>query len=886
MVLPLPQLDQRTWADLVAEGLARAPRYGPSWTDQNVSDPGVTLMELLAYKIEQSIYQANRVTSDLLWQFLALAGESALPMGLRAGRADLTFRLTKNAPAVRLPAGLLFLPRGVATEGPLLLVASDQPAPAPLRLRHELLVHPVSIQAVQTSDGRGNLMDVTKPWHNNEPFPAWGDNPIDPAAESATTYPPALFLALNQLPEAGEWLCVRVALDQVGSPGDERARLAATLAARARTRERTARPIIDPSTTPPVDSECWNGLPSPKPEERLEGDDPPTTVAWEFWNGSIWSPLMADDPTRGLTLDGNVRLQVPKLIGASLGSSVLRKLGVVPFAYAYIRCRLVSGLPDVSPPIARIDVNTVELEQAEPVTTTQPMRLIGPCLQNQGGPAQTFEDVKLDEFAWRYLSALDGRRNFGLSVCQDDRSRSDIIVRVGTRPSDAILNAATVRVWTRDGATGLCAACVLSVGDAADDGSTTLTLTADASTSVIAESVRLVSIEPTGATWTLHAWSPALQNDFVGASPTEAVYTLDPGSGAVTFGNGIRGRSVPAGTQFLAKFDYTSAGSGNPSPRTLWDVVGAVAMSPPTTTTALAPDQPTSIGFDPAPLSDAATPLADWNAALWLSSRHAKLPAQVNFEGLSPAAIASDPARAGVDAEQLDHALARLARFTQVHANLATNATLHGGTLDGQGLDTLLKLPAPRQAVTPADLERLALGTPGTSVQRVRAFSQIDPDLPGLTAPGTVTLAIVPGLPRDRPSPSPNLIRRVFSYLQPIRGLGTRLRLVGPVYSPWDVTATLRVGFGNDPATVAANAKKALQDWLDPLGDGVPKGTGPRAFGRDILRTEVLTQLAAVDGVTEVDGLTLTASLGAPTEFPPWLLPAWGTITLKTGAAT
>jgi len=46
--LPLPNLDDRRWADLVDEGRTLIPVSAPAWTDHNIHDPGVTLMEMLA----------------------------------------------------------------------------------------------------------------------------------------------------------------------------------------------------------------------------------------------------------------------------------------------------------------------------------------------------------------------------------------------------------------------------------------------------------------------------------------------------------------------------------------------------------------------------------------------------------------------------------------------------------------------------------------------------------------------------------------------------------------------------------------------------------------------------------------------------------------------
>ena len=44
------------------------------WTDHNVHDPGITLIELFAWLIEQLIYRANRIPDRHLRKFLALAG--------------------------------------------------------------------------------------------------------------------------------------------------------------------------------------------------------------------------------------------------------------------------------------------------------------------------------------------------------------------------------------------------------------------------------------------------------------------------------------------------------------------------------------------------------------------------------------------------------------------------------------------------------------------------------------------------------------------------------------------------------------------------------------------------------------------------------------------
>lgn len=72
MPVKLPNLDDRSYADLVAEARALIPAYAPEWTNHNPSDPGITLLELFAYLAELQIYQLNRVGEASRLAFLRL----------------------------------------------------------------------------------------------------------------------------------------------------------------------------------------------------------------------------------------------------------------------------------------------------------------------------------------------------------------------------------------------------------------------------------------------------------------------------------------------------------------------------------------------------------------------------------------------------------------------------------------------------------------------------------------------------------------------------------------------------------------------------------------------------------------------------------------------
>jgi predicted phage baseplate assembly protein len=61
MALLPPKLDDRHFQDIVDEAKKRIPQYCKEWTDHNVSDPGVTLIELFAWMTDIILYRMNRV---------------------------------------------------------------------------------------------------------------------------------------------------------------------------------------------------------------------------------------------------------------------------------------------------------------------------------------------------------------------------------------------------------------------------------------------------------------------------------------------------------------------------------------------------------------------------------------------------------------------------------------------------------------------------------------------------------------------------------------------------------------------------------------------------------------------------------------------------------
>ncbi|MBB3041804.1 putative baseplate assembly protein [Nocardioides sp. LMS-CY] len=92
MPLPTPALDDRTFQDIVDEAKRLIPRYCPEWTNHNVSDPGVALIELFAWMSEMVLYRVNQVPDRLFVHFLNMVGIEPFPPSV--ARTDLTFWLS------------------------------------------------------------------------------------------------------------------------------------------------------------------------------------------------------------------------------------------------------------------------------------------------------------------------------------------------------------------------------------------------------------------------------------------------------------------------------------------------------------------------------------------------------------------------------------------------------------------------------------------------------------------------------------------------------------------------------------------------------------------------------------------------------------------------
>jgi predicted phage baseplate assembly protein len=96
VALPAPNLDDRRFQQLVDDAKRLVQRRCPEWTDHNISDPGVTLIEAFAFMVDQLLYRLNRVPDRNYIKFLELIGIELYPP--TAARAPITFWLSASQP--------------------------------------------------------------------------------------------------------------------------------------------------------------------------------------------------------------------------------------------------------------------------------------------------------------------------------------------------------------------------------------------------------------------------------------------------------------------------------------------------------------------------------------------------------------------------------------------------------------------------------------------------------------------------------------------------------------------------------------------------------------------------------------------------------------------
>ncbi|MGW1016701.1 putative baseplate assembly protein [Streptomyces niveus] len=165
MTLPGPQLDDRTFQGLVDEAKRRVQQRCPEWTDHNVSDPGVTLIEAFATMVDQLVYRVNRVPEKNYLAFLDLIGVRLHPP--TAAHTDVTFRLSAPRPdPVVVRAGTEVATVRTETEEAVVFTTS-----APLSIVPSAFAH------LATRPSSGEAVDRTEELALGRDVPCFGTTP-------------------------------------------------------------------------------------------------------------------------------------------------------------------------------------------------------------------------------------------------------------------------------------------------------------------------------------------------------------------------------------------------------------------------------------------------------------------------------------------------------------------------------------------------------------------------------------------------------------------------------------------------------------------------------------------------------------------------------------
>ncbi len=134
MSLPSPNLDDRTFEDLLREAKARIAESCRGWTDLSPSDPGMVLVELFCYLTDTMLYRLNRVPQKAYVEFLRLMGVKLhSPV---AARVNLRFSLPQAADRqIDIPRGTQVTieraaPLGAGSEPPTFVTARSATIPA------------------------------------------------------------------------------------------------------------------------------------------------------------------------------------------------------------------------------------------------------------------------------------------------------------------------------------------------------------------------------------------------------------------------------------------------------------------------------------------------------------------------------------------------------------------------------------------------------------------------------------------------------------------------------------------------------------------------------------------------------------------------------------
>lgn len=371
MSLEIPDLDDRTYADLVAAAVERIPVHTEEWTDHNAHDPGITVLETLAWVAESYGYRLDQVADRHVLKYLSLVGvvpREPVPATVRARLA-----VPDVAAGYRLPEGTRFVAEEGTTERSFTTTRATALTAA-------------SVVRVVVEHARGRTDHTTANVTDGLHFPTFGETA---AAGSA------LYVGFDADPFDGPDGRVPLDLHLTFHEAD---------------------------------------LPAPAVHgDEPVRFEPSVALAWEYctdheawWDDANWETLVVlEDDTRSLYRGGMVRLGPPgeewDLEGAATASVLDGPPGQIP-----LRCRLVTPGYEVAPRLDGVTTNVIEAAHRDRRGTAT-LDAVGRDEQTTTArPGQTFEfeDAPVLDAAV-VVETPDGERTAWVEVADFDASGPD-----------------------------------------------------------------------------------------------------------------------------------------------------------------------------------------------------------------------------------------------------------------------------------------------------------------------------------------------------------------------------------------------------------------------------------------------------------------------------
>ncbi len=342
--------------------------------------------------------------------------------------------------------------------------------------------------------------------------------------------------------------------------------------------------------------------------------------------------------------------------------------------------------------------------------------------------------------------------------------------------------------------------------------------------------------------------------NFNASKPEDRHYTVDLGTGKVTFGNGFNGRIPPEGKDNITVFYSAGGGLFTAKVSSKGEAGFCINLNCSPEKLIVNVNEPWTEIED----FDASKP-GDTHYTVDLASGRVTFGNGINgkippkgTDNITVSYFSGGGTRGNVKPNAIRKILSEelLGKVT------VTNKKAASGGTDAETLEEAIQrarkeLKEITRAVTSADYEHLALNTPGVRVARAKALPRYHPSQ-DREVPGIISVIVVPKSSPDTPNPIPSqdFLKAVYRHLEEYRLLTTELFVLPPKYVKISVAATVVVKPKNRPDNVIESVVTKLKEFLQPVSEDFDWKGWP--FGRSVYVSEICEVIDGVEGVDYV----------------------------------